>query len=140
VTRVSTEHHFADSPDKVWDLIADLGASRQLKHLPGMTIVVDGEGLGAERTVASPNTAGLVERITWLDAEHYEFGYSVVEGDFPLSSYVANMRLRADGEGCVLTWSSSFKPGAMLEDDAVRLVEGIYRRLAASMHKALAEG
>jgi hypothetical protein len=100
---VSSRFHFTEPVGEVWDLIADLGMSRQLPYLDGLSVEVVGEGLGAERTVSSANFS-VTERVTWMDESNYDFNYTIVGGTSPLASYAATMRLCAGRNDCTLTW------------------------------------
>ena len=112
--------------DAVWAVVSDFGGIA--KYMRGMPPAdVEGEGLGSERSLAMGDKT-VVERCTWLDDDAHHLGYTVLEpGPLPVTRYVAAVRLSADGDGTLVDWSSSFEPAGVSEEEAVKMVEGIYR-------------
>jgi hypothetical protein len=114
--------------DAVWALVRDFGGVT--KWNPGTIedCTVEGEGIGAVRTLTLPGGGQLQEKLEALEEGSKSMSYSFTgKVLLPLEDYYATMRVSAAGDGeCELNWSSSFGPGPMPEADARATVEGIY--------------
>jgi hypothetical protein len=112
--------------DEVWQSIRDFnGAGKYIAAITGSTM--EGEGVGALRTITLEGGVEVVERLESLDDEARTLTYSIVRAPLPIENYVATMTLRDLGGGqCELEWSSTFEPKGAPEAEGVQLVEGVY--------------
>lgn len=126
------------SADQVWDLVRDFGGIQRFS--PAIeSVSVQGEGIGAVRTITLPGGVALQERLEALDEGSRTLRYAIVGSHpLPFDEYLATIRLSEDGEGCQIEWSSSFAPRGGAEAQAAGMVEGIYRSGIAGIKKALA--
>lgn len=114
------------SADEVWATISDFnGAPNYIGGLA--TSTMEGEGVGAVRTVTTKDGTQVQERLERFDPATYLLSYAIIAGPLPMANYVATMQLQAAGHGqCTLQWSSTFEPSGASEDDVKEIVEGIY--------------
>jgi len=134
---VKVTDRIAASADRVWDLVRDFGGiQRFASNIESVS--VQGEGVGAVRTVTLPGGMSLQERLEACDDATRTFQYAIVGSHpLPFDDYLATIRLCEDGEGCQIEWSSQFAPRAGAESQASAIVESIYRGGIAGMKKAL---
>ena len=124
------------SADAVWGLLRDFGGvTRYSPQIESCT--VEGEGVGAVRTLTLPGGASLKERLEAFDDDGRRLEYSITEGPLPLANYLATIQVTEDGRGCQIEWSSTFQPKGIAEDQASGLVEGIYRGGIKGIKKTL---
>lgn len=130
-----TEQVPADA-ERVWGLFRDFGGVKRITpQIESCTL--EGEGVGAVRTITMPGGVQLQERLEALDDGARMLRYSIVGGPIPFGDYLATIRVSGDGEGCTVDWSSHFEPKGVSEDQARAIVEGIYRGGIAGLRKHL---
>lgn len=127
MAKVTVNDRFDHPIDAVWQVVSDFGGLQ--KYMRGIEgCEVQGEGLGCDRIITVPGGAQIVERLTWLQPERYEYSYSIIAGEaMPFERYVSTVRLEADGEGTAITWSGHFDPKGVSEEEAKATAEGVYR-------------
>jgi carbon monoxide dehydrogenase subunit G len=96
-------------PHKVWAVLTDFAHPQRLAS----TIIgcdIDGEGVGAVRTVHSSSGARIYERLVECDATSLRFVYEVLDkGDMPFAdveSYRATVTLVASEDGTTVDWQA----------------------------------
>ena len=126
MSEVREQSDIPAAPDAVWALVRDFGGF--VKTL-GAPVEVEGDGVGALRTMQMGGPGPVVERLEELNDDEQRLRYSIVEaGPLPVRDYVATMQLSDAGEGATtLTWSSTFEPNGVSEDDAVAAIQRVYR-------------
>ena len=124
------------SADAVWGLFRDFGGiTRFSAGIDDCT--VDGEGVGAVRTLTMGGGLKLQEQLEAFDYAGRSLTYSII-GNHPLpfDNYLSTVKVVEQGDGCSVEWSSSYDPKGA-EDQAAGLIEGIYRGGIAGIKKAL---
>jgi len=128
-----------DAPvERVWACFADFGDLSA--WAPGRSRVpVDGQGIGAVRTVAGEGRPTVRERLEAYDPVGHTFSYAMLESPFPFTDYVATVRLRDLGGGRTsIDWSSTFEPRGLPTEQVAQMIEGIYRMFIARLKETLA--
>jgi hypothetical protein len=122
--------------DRVWGLVRDFGGLQ--RFAAGIeSVSVQGEGIGAVRTLTMPGGLSLQERLEARDDASRTLQYAIVGSHpLPFDQYLATIRLSEDGDGCQIEWSSTFAPRAGAEAQAAGMVEAIYRSGIAGLKKA----
>ena len=127
------------SAAKVWELVRDFGGAQ--KWLGGLVqkLELEGEGVGAIRTITLPGDTLLHEQLQALDDDEMSFSYAIVrESPLPTSNYVANFKLVEMGpESCRIEWGSTFEAVGMPEDQVKPMIEGIYTSGIAGLKATL---
>ncbi len=122
--------------EAVWDLFRDFGGVARFNE--GLErCELDGEGIGAVRTLTLPGGVTLRERLEALDDAARRLQYSILDGPIPVRDYLSTVEVHADGEGCQVDWSSHFEPVGMPDAQARELIEGVYRGGLAGIRRAL---
>lgn len=121
---VLAQQDFTHSADTVWQRIRDFS---DLSWLPGVTAcTVEGEGIGALRTVSTADGGQVVEALTALDDGARMFGYRIVKapGVREDTDYQASVTVQATDSGCQVTWQASFNAGNAPEDKVEKARQG----------------
>lgn len=114
------------SAAKVWEIFRDFGGAKRITpQIERCTL--EGEGVGAVRTITMPGGIQIQERLEALDDAGRTLRYAIVSGPAPFRDYLATVRVNEDGDGCTIDWSSDFEPQGVSDEQARAIVEGIYR-------------
>lgn len=114
------------TPDEVWELIGGYGSLPDwLPYIPESKLS-DG---GRLRTLANPGGESIVERLEHFDHAARTYSYSILQSPFPISSYLATLKVHAsaDGKGSRVEWSGVFTPQGVSDEHVCELFGGIYR-------------
>ena len=114
--------------DKLWEMIGGFNA------LPDWHPAVEkselkGKGKGATRTLSLAGGGTIVERLEEVNDKEHVYTYTIMDSPLPVANYVATIRVReeSDGKKSILEWSGEFKPAGASEQDAMKVVQGIYQ-------------
>lgn len=132
---VTVTDTFDHPAEKVWPMVSDFGGIH--KYMRGMAETkLEGSGLGADRIIAMGG-GEVVERLTWLDDDACAFSYTIISSPLPVARYVATVQLTPEGDRCGIRWQGHFEADGVSEEDAVKLVNGIYTGGIKGFKKAL---
>jgi len=123
MTQVSCKTTINTSADAIWQAISDFGAAGN--YLPGvLTCTVEGEGVGALRTLTSADGSMVVERLEALDGTARHLSYTLLT-DTPFRDCLTTMIVRELAPGqAELEWSATFQPEGIPVSEAVDMLEG----------------
>jgi hypothetical protein len=110
----------------VWAVVGDFNALPKFVEAATKS-KVEGEDVGAVRTITLPDGANLNERLEEYDADAMRLKYSILEGPLPVENYLSAMEITSTGSGCELTWSSEFNSKGVPDEDANNAISGIYQ-------------
>jgi hypothetical protein len=112
--------------DTVWARVGDFGSLHT--YQPGIVnCTIDGEGVGAVRTLHLADGRQLRERLEQLDTVAHSMMFTFADTDTPYQEYHCTIHVQDLGDGrSEITWSSVCEP-QMLEEEARRPLEGAYR-------------
>lgn len=136
MTTVSVREQIRGKASDVWAALSDFGGIKV--GGPVTSFETEGEGVGMVRTIGMGG-GKVVERLDRHDPEAMVFAYSIVNDDCPLpvADYSATVTVTDMGDGsCQVDWSGTFEPKGASEEDASKVVEGIYRGGIAGARKA----
>ena len=108
--------------DAIWQAISDFGAASQ--YLVGVAdCTVEGEGVGARRTLRSADGSTIVERLETSDGVAHRLSYALLT-DTPFRNCVTTMRVRELGQSrAELEWSATFGADGLPAEEARELLE-----------------
>ena len=139
--KVEVKDRIEAPAEAVWDLVRDFGGITRWNPpsaIEGCT--VEGEGIGAVRTLTLPGDAVLQEKLESFDEGARTLSYSIVDpSPLPLSGYLSTLRVVEDGpQRCRVEWSGRMKPAAGTSEEQVTgMIRGIYTGGVAGICKAL---
>ena len=127
MSKVSMSARLPAPVDEVWKRIGDFNALCDW-HPAVDKSEVDGKGEGSVRKLTLVGGGTIVERLERLDEDGYQYVYSITDSPLPVSNYVATLRVRDEGDGkaSLVEWSSEFEPVGVPENDAIKVIQGIY--------------
>lgn len=113
------------SADQVWQLVGGFNALPD--WLPLIAKSEPGEG-GRLRHLHTADGGKIVERLQTFDNVARTYSYTIEESPFPVSAYLATLRVEAlTPTSAKVTWSGEFKPAVGVTDAAVEaLFAGVY--------------
>jgi hypothetical protein len=124
------------SADAVWELVRDFGGVQGWSSAI-QSCEVEGEGIGAVRTLTMPGGLSLQERLEAFDDAGRRLQYAIIAGPLPFENYLATIEVREDGDACTIDWSSTLDAKGVTDEQAVGIVEGIYTGGIQGIKKAL---
>ena len=112
--------------DQLWEAIGHFNA------LPDWHPAVQKSDLeegGSIRRLTLAGGGEIVERLEQSsDGDGRSYSYSILESPLPVAGYTASIKVTDDDAGgCTIEWSSSFAPSGAPENDAIKVIEGIYQ-------------
>lgn len=120
----------------VWEKVSDfngLGAFVQ-----GVESSMEGEGVGAVRTLKLPDGAVVKERLEAHDEDAMSLTYTILEGPLPVANYHSTMKVTAQGENSSkVDWTSEFDAVGAPEAAAVAGLEELYNGGLAGLKELL---
>jgi Polyketide cyclase / dehydrase and lipid transport len=128
MAQVKVEGDVAATIDDVWKVIGDFVGFIAAQ---GLQVTGEGEGIGMLRTLTVGPTT-VVERLEALDEANHKTSYSIVSGPIPVTDYLATIELAAlelaalDGPATKVTWSATFEPAGVTEDQVTEMMKRTY--------------
>jgi len=109
----------------VWNLIGGFSA------LPDWHPAITKSDLsenGAKRTLHLAGGGSIVEQLE-SHAEGHTYSYSVLESPLPVRSCTGAIAVKpnADSDSCTVEWSGDFQTAGVPDNEAVRVIQGIYQ-------------
>ena len=122
----------------VWAVLSNFGGVADMSPMIE-SCTVEGEGVGAVRTLGMPGGLSLQERLEAHDEAEKTFSYSII-GDSPLpfTDYLSTVKVEAQGDdACLVDWRGRFTPKGDDESGPAGIVHGIYAGGIAAAGKHL---
>lgn len=137
MAQIEVEGGIAASADAVWDVVRDFGGIT--KWSPGVkSCEVEGEGVGAIRTLSLGGGPPLRERLEARNDAERSLSYSILDGPLPVSGYLATIRVREEAGGSArVEWSSRFEPRGVSEEQVRAILRGVYEGGISALRKHL---
>ena len=113
------------SADNVWALV---GGFQSLPNwLPFIVESAQEEG-GRIRRLKTDSGEQITERLESFDNHGKTYSYSITQGPFPVTDYLATLTVKADGENAAqVEWSGTFTPDGISVEEAEALFLGVYQ-------------
>jgi hypothetical protein len=112
------------SADQVWQLIG--GFNSLPDWIPFIPKSELSEGGRVRRLETSDGTV-VVERLQMFDNAAKTYSYSFVHSPFPVTDYLATIKVEALGERARVTWSGRFEPVGVSDGEVEALFAGVYQ-------------
>jgi hypothetical protein len=124
---------------RVWQLIGGFNSLPDwLPFIPGSKL---SEG-GRVRHLKTADGQVIIERLEAFDEKARSYSYSIVEAPFPASDYLATISVKevAGSASSLVTWSGSFSPVGVSDEEVAQLFHGIYEDGLMALKEALESG
>jgi hypothetical protein len=106
-------------------VIGTLGAAVGIFH-GVVNCTVEGEGVGAQRTLTNADGSAIVERLETWDTAAHQLGYALLT-DTPFRDCVTTLQVRDLGPDLAeLIWSATFEADGLPADEARDMLEGAF--------------
>jgi carbon monoxide dehydrogenase subunit G len=130
---IQVEQEIGAAADAVWPVISDFAGIG--RFMPGLEKVeVQGQGIGAIRTVSTAGGGKIQERLEAFDPAARSFTYSLLPGAVPVENYRATVRLFEAGSGRTrVSWSARFDAPGMTEAQIAPLSKGMEQAYGAAL-------
>ena len=127
MTTVNIKENVAASADDVWRVLSDFGGIEPNEMIAGCSL--EGEGVGAVRTITLKGGGEIVERLESQDDSARVFRYAIINDcPLPVENYSATVAVIDAGSGTAqVDWTGNFDPAGAPEEQVVTLIEGVYR-------------
>lgn len=137
MSEVHVKEEIAAPVQTVWEMLSDFGGVAKWSAAIE-SCEVEGDGVGAVRTLAMPGGLKLQERLESFDEDAKSFSYSIIEPcPLPFTNYVSEVRItEAGADRCTVDWKGRFEPSGD-EEQAQKMVRGIYTGGIAAIKKQL---
>ena len=128
MSKVWVTEELQASAQTVWELVREFDGIAKWLGPMVQNMTVEGEGIGAIRTIALPGDMKLQEQLESYDEAGRSFAYAILgDGPLPVSNYLATLKIVEVGPNtCRVEWGSSFEPKNP-EAEVVAMIEGIYK-------------
>lgn len=123
---VSVKEEIAAPAEDVWQLIRDFSDINA--WAVGNVVKVEGSGIGMIRHIEF-SAGKIVESCEAHDDTQMSFSYRLLESPWPISNYVAIVKLTPAGTNkTIIQWSSVYQATPQEEDAARSLIETSYSK------------
>jgi len=114
------------SAKKVWELVSDFGGLENFVEAVEKC-AIDGQGVGAVRTLTLQNGGKVKEKLESLNNEKRVLEYSIVESPMPVKNYKGRMAVnRLSDTTSEFIWSSTFEAEDGTEKEMNKTFSGLY--------------
>jgi uncharacterized protein YndB with AHSA1/START domain len=118
----STE--IAAAPDKVWAAIGDFCGIASWHPVIAKCELSEDKKV---RTLTTGDGAKLIEPLESWDDAGMSYTYRIQESPLPVDNYVSTIKITGSGDKSMVEWSSTFDPKGASEDEAKKVMSGIYQ-------------
>jgi hypothetical protein len=111
----------------VWNMIG--GFNELARWHPAVARSEETKEKGATiRKLTIQGGGTFIEKLDRLDPKERTYSYSILESPLPVAGYKAKLHVREaeDGKSCTVEWSSEFEAAGAPENEAVKIIRGIY--------------
>jgi hypothetical protein len=125
MSKVTLSTELPASVKSVWNLVGGFNA------LPDWHPAISKSELsedGSRRTLHLVSGASIIEQLQ-STSEGHTYSYSVLETPFPIRNCTGTIRVKpsTNGTGCTVEWSGDFQAANVPENEAIRIIQGIYQ-------------
>ncbi len=115
------------SAKQVWDLIGGFNAlPNWLPIVERSEVEEDKPNRTTIRKLHLVRGGTVVERLTEQDDDEKVYSYEILESPLPVKGYKATIRVREDGNGSEVEWTSDFEAEGASNEDATKAVQDIF--------------
>lgn len=114
----------AAAPGKVWVAIGDFcGIANWHPAVAKCELSEDKK----VRTLTTGDGAKLIEPLERWDDAGMTYTYRIQESPLPVDNYISTIKVTGSGDKSMIEWSSTFDPKGVSEDEATKVMSGLYQ-------------
>lgn len=143
MSTIDVQQTYPFSADHVWQRIHGFGDLQS--WLPGVTdCQVEGEGIGAVRTVTVADGGQVIEELVAFDPAARQFSYRILQGPGvdARAHFIATVSITKADDGCTVRWQADFDAGnapAEKVEKARQSATGMYQFCLTHLGQLLAQ-
>ena len=127
MAKVSLSSHYPVSPEAIWQMIGSFNSLPEW-HPAVAKCEIETEGDTTLRRLHLVGGGTILEKLEKSDKDGQSYTYSILESPLPVANYTSTIRVsEGEGGGCTIEWSSEFEAEGAPENDATKVIEGIYQ-------------
>jgi hypothetical protein len=112
------------TPKEVWDKIGSFCAIKSW-HPVIAKCEKSKEGGATYRTLTTKDGATIKEKL--LKKTDHSYTYEIIDSPLPVQNYKSTISVAADGDQTKIEWKSTFDAKGASDDDAKKVISGIYQ-------------
>jgi len=113
-------------PEAVWQTIGDFCGIGDWH--PAVENCEENDETGAKRRTLTLAGGGgtLVEELVSRDDDAMTYTYKIIEGPLPVQNYESTISVSPEGEGSQIAWKGTFDAKGASDEEATKVIAGIY--------------
>lgn len=136
MTQTTISEDLSADAQAVWKILSDFAGLKV--GGPITSFETEGDGVGMIRKIGMGG-ATIIERLDSLDDNAMELSYSIIndDGPLPVNDYHSTIKVTSTSAGaCHVDWSGTFEPRGVPEEQAIKIINGVYKNGIAQARKA----
>lgn len=127
MTAVNLAERFPVPAETIWNVIGSFGGMPDW-HPAVEKSETKSDGGVTVRTLTLVGGGTIVERLEKNQPNERTYTYTILSGPLPVADYTGSLKVKADDEskGCIVEWSSEFKPKGVSDNEASAAIRGVY--------------
>ena len=127
MTKVSLTSNYPVSAETIWDMIGKFNSVPDW-HPAVTKCEIETKDNATLRRLHLMGGGTILEKLEKSGDDGQSYTYSILESPLPVANYNATIRVsEAEGGGCTIEWSSEFEAQGAPENEATKVIEGIYQ-------------
>jgi len=125
--KVNMSTAVAANADQLWQAIGGFGAIADW-HPAIEKAELTGETKGSLRKLHLVGGGTITERLEEVSPSERVYRYAITDGPLPVSNYLAEIKVKDNGDGTsTVEWSSEFEAKGVPDSEALQTIQGIYQ-------------
>jgi hypothetical protein len=140
MTKVNMKTELPVPAQTVWNVIGNFNALAQWH--PAVAKSEESKESGATvRKLTLHGGGTIVERLEKKSDDDQSYSYSILESPLPVSGYSSKIQVSRgqSGSSCTVEWSSEFEAAGVPENEAAKVIRGIYEAGLQNLQKMYAK-
>ncbi len=135
--KVHTLDTIAMNAQECWAIISDFNALDTWLAPAVIASTMEGQGIGALRTLTLEDGNKIVEELMELDPEQMSMRYRIIEGNPNLNDYVGAKKVIPINENsAAIDWTSTFKTPQGQDSASYAVIKGVHLLLFQNLDQA----
>ena len=133
---VKSEATVNNSASEIWKKIIKFGGTE--KFVPELIekVIVDGQGVGAKRTIHLNGGGEILEELTFLDEGNMKMKYIILSTPMPLENYEAiHVLTHLSDSQCSVTFESNYEIDNNQKDEIGDIIKGFQTTFLSNLHR-----
>jgi hypothetical protein len=112
--------------DKVWATIGDFCGVKNWIAIVTKCEISRKDDSTIYRTITLNNGGVIMEKLLAWDGDHHSYSYAIVDSPLPVQGYKSTLKVEGSGATSEIVWTGNFQPKEVSEDEAKKVISGIY--------------